>query len=130
MKSSHQKKIKLTVTQVKCDQLYERMLHNRIFEEDLEESFTHSGGPGGQKVNKSATAVCIKHKISGMQVKCQKTRSQGLNRYYARKQLCELVEGQNKDKTSVYSRDISKNRKQKNRRKRRYLKKLNETKKD
>lgn len=130
MANAHHKRIKLTVTQVKCDQLYKRMLHNGIFEEDLEESFVHSGGPGGQKVNKSATAVCIKHKISGMQVKCQRTRSQGLNRYYARKQLCELIEGRNKDETSIHSKEISKKRKQKNRRKRRSLKKLNEIKKD
>ncbi len=130
MSSAHQKRIKLTVTQIKCDQLYERMLRNGIFEEDLEESFVHSGGPGGQKVNKSATSVCIKHKISGIQVKCQKTRSQGLNRYYARKQLCELVEAQNNDKNSIYAKTIAKKQKQKNRRKRRSLKKLSEIKKD
>ena len=61
-------------------------------EEDLEEHFVSSGGPGGQKVNRSATCVCLRHVPAGVEVKMQKARSQSLNRFYARRRLCELIE--------------------------------------
>jgi len=63
-----------------------------ISEDDIRESFIRSGGRGGQKVNKASTCVYLKHIPTGIEVKCQKTRSQGLNRYYARQILCDKVE--------------------------------------
>ncbi len=60
-----------------------------IFEEDLREEFIQSSGKGGQNVNKVATCVYLKHIPSGISIKCQKERSQGLNRYQAR---CLLVQ--------------------------------------
>ncbi|MBU4343603.1 MAG: peptide chain release factor-like protein, partial [Candidatus Omnitrophica bacterium] len=50
-----------------------------IKEADLEEKFIRSSGKGGQKVNKSSTCVYLKHKPTGIEVKCQKERSQVLN---------------------------------------------------
>lgn len=88
-------------------------------EADLEEKFIRSSGPGGQKVNKSATCVYLKHRPSGLEVKMGKERSQGLNRYYARQRLCELLEQQNLGDQSPAALKAEKIRKQKERRKRR-----------
>ena len=88
-------------------------------EADLEEKFIRSSGPGGQKVNKSATCVYLKHRPTGLEVKMGKERSQGLNRYYARKRLCELLENQTLGDQSPAALEAEKIRKQKQRRKRR-----------
>ena len=64
----------------------------RIREEDIEEHFIRSSGPGGQNVNKVATCVLIIHRPTGVQVKCQSERSQYLNRVKARELLSrELI---------------------------------------
>jgi len=52
-------------------------------------------------------------------VKVQKSRSQGLNRYYARKQMCELLENKLLGKESPEAKKIEQIRKQKDRRRRR-----------
>jgi protein subunit release factor B len=88
-------------------------------EADLEETFVRSGGAGGQHVNKTSTCVHLKHLPTGLAVKVQKSRSQGLNRFYARRQLCELLENQQLGKDSPEAKRIEKIRKQKNRRRRR-----------
>ncbi len=63
-----------------------------VFEKDLEEQFVRSSGPGGQNVNKLATCVILTHRPSGIRVKCQKERSQALNRITAREILCGKIE--------------------------------------
>ena len=113
------------VSQSKNITLQERMLKNGIYEDDLEESFIHSSGPGGQNVNKTSTCVLLIHKNSGLRVKCSKTRRQGLNRYYARKQLCELIEEQILGEKSAASQKINKAIKQKDRRRRKASRKYN-----
>jgi len=107
------------VTERKAGELGRRMAGCGLFEDDIEESFVRSSGPGGQKVNKSATCVHLSHRPSGLAVKMQKSRSQGLNRYYARKRLCEMLENELLGKESPEARKLSKIRKQKDRRKRR-----------
>jgi len=72
--------------------LLERMSRLGIKDSDLEEKFVRSQGKGGQKVNKSATCVYLKHLPSGLEVKCQKERSQALNRFLARRILVEKLE--------------------------------------
>ncbi len=62
-----------------------------ITESDLEERFTRSSGSGGQHVNKTSTCVHLTHKPTGIEVKCMKERSQGLNRFLARRELAEKV---------------------------------------
>ena len=90
-----------------------------VRETELEEKFIRSGGAGGQKVNKTSTCVYLKHIPTGLAVKVQKSRSQGLNRFYARRQLCELIENKTLGKDSPEAKRIEKIRKQKGRRKRR-----------
>jgi len=107
------------VTPQKADALRARMDACRLYEQDLDESFVRSGGPGGQKVNRTSTCVYLKHRPTGLEVKMQQTRSQLLNRYYARKRMCELLEAKFLGNASPESRVQEKIRKQKARRRRR-----------
>ena len=90
-----------------------------IREEDLDESFVHSGGKGGQNVNKVATCVVLVHRPSGTFVKCQRERSQGANRLIARALLADKIEEQRLGKQSARQQEAEKVRRQKRRRSRR-----------
>jgi protein subunit release factor B len=58
----------------------------------LEETFARSAGPGGQNVNKVATAVTLRYRPSGISVTVQDSRSQAQNRKLARERLLDAVE--------------------------------------
>ncbi|MBN1818756.1 MAG: peptide chain release factor-like protein [Sedimentisphaerales bacterium] len=107
------------VTPQKARALIERMEACGLKEGDLEEKFVRSSGPGGQKVNKTATCVVLTHVPSGLTVKMQKDRSQRLNRFYARRRMCELLEEKQWGNRSPQARQIARIRKQKDRRRRR-----------
>lgn len=111
--------IKFGITDKKTTALIDRMQRCAIDEHDLEENFVRASGPGGQKVNKTSTCVVLKHNPTGIIVKMGKERSQPLNRYYARKRLCELIEEKQLGKKSPQAIAQNKIRKQKQRRKRR-----------
>lgn len=96
--------------------LYEKMSALDIKEEDIEESFVRSGGRGGQNVNKTSTCVYLRHLPTGVDVKCQKERSQSLNRYHARVILLEKIERLIKGKESEHIQAIEKIRRQKRKR--------------
>jgi peptide chain release factor len=72
--------------------LLAKMSKLKIFAKDISETFIHSGGKGGQNINKVATCVQLIHKPSGIIVKCQKTRQQVLNRYLAYSLLAKKIE--------------------------------------
>jgi protein subunit release factor B len=74
------------------DSIEQRMTRVGIREADLEESFARSSGPGGQNVNKVATAVTLRHVPSGISVSVQDSRSQAVNRKLARERLLEAIE--------------------------------------
>src|SRR5437588_11725364 len=74
------------------DSVEQRMVRLNIRETDLEESFARSSGPGGQNVNKVATAVTLRHCPSGTSVTVQDSRSQALNRKLARERLLDVIE--------------------------------------
>ena len=62
--------------------------------EDIVEKFMTSGNKGGQKANKSSTAVYLKHLPTGIEVKCKETRERELNRFLARRTLAYKIEEQ------------------------------------
>ena len=72
--------------------LKNKMNSLNIYEKDIEEKFIKGSGRGGQKINKSSSCVFLKHKPTGITIKCRKYRDLNLNRYLARKQLCEQIE--------------------------------------
>ena len=100
-------------------QLLARVSGLAIIEADIEESFVRSGGHGGQNVNKTSTCVMLHHRPSGVQVKCQETRQQGLNRYMARKLLADKIEELREGRRSALQQADEKIRRQKRRRSRR-----------
>ena len=74
------------------DALAERMQRLNIRDVDLEETFARSSGPGGQNVNKVASAVTLRHRPSGISVTVQDSRSQAVNRKLARERLLDAIE--------------------------------------
>ena len=74
------------------DALAERMQRLDIRDVDLEETFARSSGPGGQNVNKVATAVTLRHGPSEISVTVQDSRSQAVNRKLAREGLLDAIE--------------------------------------
>lgn len=108
---------KFPVTERKERELLKEMENLGIFESDLEEKFIKSSGHGGQKINKTSTGVYLKHIPTGIEVKCTKERSQGLNRFFARRYLVEKL----KEKLGLptdKSREIDRIRRRKQRAKR------------
>jgi protein subunit release factor B len=77
---------------MKKDFVVERMARLGIHDVDLEETFARSSGPGGQNVNKVATAVTLRHCPSGVSVTVQDSRSQAVNRKLARERLLDAIE--------------------------------------
>ena len=74
------------------DVLADRMRKLHIREDDLEENFGRSRGPGGQNVNKVSTAVTLRHLPTGISVTVQDSRSQAVNRKLARERLLDALE--------------------------------------
>ncbi|MBX3723326.1 MAG: peptide chain release factor-like protein [Turneriella sp.] len=89
--------VSLPVSSGKIAALEARMAKLGIREAELVEAFIRSGGKGGQNVNKVSTAVRLSHKASGLDIKCNTHRTQGLNRYAARVMLCEKLEQRERD---------------------------------
>lgn len=80
----------------KKEQLQRRMRALGIDEDDLIEKFVRGTGSGGQKINKTSSTVYLKHEPSGIEIKCQAGRSQAVNRFQARTELCDQLEARRK----------------------------------
>ena len=96
-----------------------RMIKLGILTEDITEKFIRGSGSGGQKINKTASCVYLKHIPTGIEVKCQAERSRELNRFIARKELCETYQEKILGIQSARQQAREKIRRQKRRRSRR-----------
>jgi protein subunit release factor B len=94
-------------------QLARRMAELGVTEEDLEESFARSAGPGGQNVNKTETCVILVHRPSGLQVRCQDSRQQAFNRFRARQLLLDKIVEARREREAAERSRIEKLRRQK-----------------
>ena len=100
------------VSPEKAQALRERMARLGIRESDLEENFVKGSGAGGQKINKTSSCVWLRHKPSGIEVKCQWERSQALNRFLARRELCDQWEARQRGAASARQQAAEKIRRQ------------------
>jgi len=99
--------------------LSEQMSRLNILERDIIERFIRASGPGGQNVNKVATCVYLKHVPTGIEVKCQRERSQALNRFLARRILVQKIDEVRLGRLSHARQQIEKIRRQKRKRSKR-----------
>ncbi|MBS0604160.1 MAG: peptide chain release factor-like protein [Verrucomicrobia bacterium] len=112
------------ISKEKHDELQERMERLGIKDADLIEKFILGSGKGGQKINKTSSCVYLKHIPSGIEIKCQRDRSREMNRFYARRDLCERLEEKLENKKSERQQAIEKIRRQKRRRSRKAKEKM------
>ncbi|NQT79370.1 MAG: peptide chain release factor-like protein [Candidatus Aminicenantes bacterium] len=111
--------VTFSVSKEKENALSKRMESLGIFEKDIVEKFIRSSGKGGQRVNKVSTCVYLKHLPTKIEVKCQKERSQALNRFLARRILTDKIEKEIRGKESEELQRIEKIRRQKRKRSKR-----------
>ncbi len=117
------------VSPQKIQALEEKIKKLGIHESDFEESFIRSSGKGGQNVNKVSTCVILKHRPTGLDVRCARERSQALNRFLAKRLLVEKIEELYLGRESARRHAIEKIRRQKRKRSKRAKEKMLETKK-
>ena len=95
------------------DDFTNRMKQLGIHEADLEETFARSSGPGGQNVNKVSTAVTLRHRLSGISVTVQDSRSQAFNRKLARERLLDAIENGREERRAAEIAEREKARRRK-----------------
>ncbi|MBS0615539.1 MAG: peptide chain release factor-like protein [Verrucomicrobia bacterium] len=117
------------ITKEKEEGVRRQMLALGIREEDLIEKFILGSGRGGQNLQKTSSCVYLKHIPTGIEVKCQKDRSQAVNRILARRLLCEAIKERIQGEKSKKQHEIEKIRRQKRRRSRKQKQKMLEGKK-
>jgi peptide chain release factor len=114
----------MAISKEKQDALLQRLESLGVREGDLLEKFILGSGSGGQKINKTSSCVYLKHLPTGLEVKCQQDRSREMNRYLARKELCEKIEEIRFQEKSERKKEIEKIRRQKKRRSRKSKEKM------
>ncbi len=119
----------MPVSKEKKEALEKKMEQLKIYEEDLIEKFILGSGSGGQKVNKTSSCVYLKHLPTGIEVKCQQERSREMNRFFARRELCEKIAYHIHQEKTKKQKEREKIRQQKKRRSRRLKQKILDEKK-
>ncbi len=114
----------MSVSDDKQQQLALRMEKLGIFDKDLVEKFILGSGKGGQKVNKTSSCVYLHHLPSGIEIKCQRNRSREMNRFLARRDLCDRFEERVLKVKTDKQHALEKIRRQKKRRTRRQQEKM------
>lgn len=112
------------VNKEKWEKLSDFMAKLQVHETDLIEKFIIGSGKGGQKLHKTASTVYLKHIPSGLEIKCQESRSREDNRYFARIRLCEKLHAQVTDEKTKEQQKNEKLKRQKKRRSRRAKQKI------
>ena len=112
------------ITKDKWDKLADWMIQLDINETALIEKFIIGSGRGGQNLHKTASTVYLKHLPSGLEIKCQESRSREDNRYFARMRLCEKLHSMISDEKTKAQQKIEKTKRQKKRRSRRAKQKM------
>lgn len=110
------------ISQSKWNLLRELMNKLYINENDIIENFIKGSGSGGQKINK--TSSCVQLLYKKIDIRCQKTRSQADNRFWARRELCERVSIEVNENLNRKKREIEKIRRQKKKKSQRIKKKI------
>jgi protein subunit release factor B len=81
---------------------------------DVDERFIRGSGPGGQKINKTSSSVWLRHRPTGIEVRCQRERSQAVNRELAWTELCVKLEERNRAEAAarqdVQAKNLRRNR--------------------
>jgi protein subunit release factor B len=101
------------VSPEKIAALEQSMASLGIREEDLLEKFVRGSGSGGQKINKTSNCVFLKHLPTGVCIKCQIDRSREMNRFLARRELCDQLDAIRQGKAIAKTQAIEKLRRQK-----------------
>ena len=101
------------VSPEKIAALEQSMASLGIREEDLLEKFVRGSGSGGQKINKTSNCVFLKHLPTGICIKCQIDRSREMNRFLARRELCNQIDAIRQGKATAKTQAIEKLRRQK-----------------
>lgn len=93
-------------------QIQERLSRLRVRVEDVDERFVRGSGPGGQKINKTSSTVWLRHRPTGIEVRCQAERSQAANREVAWQELCEKLESRAREQaeTATQARELERRR--------------------
>ncbi|MBK7551545.1 MAG: peptide chain release factor-like protein [Syntrophaceae bacterium] len=104
--------------------LLDRMERLGVAESDFRETFVRSSGPGGQKVNKTSSCVQLVHLPTGLSVKCQRERSQAMNRFLARRLLLDRIEKLRRGVVEAERDRVEKIRRQKRKRSKRAKEKM------
>ncbi len=81
--------------------ILEKMAAAGLRAEDVDERFVRGTGPGGQKINKVSSTVWLRHRPTGLEVRCQRERSQSVNRMEAWSDLCEKLTARRKAGTDA-----------------------------
>ena len=82
-------------------QIDERLAHLGVNKAEVDEQFVRGSGPGGQKINKTSSTVWLRHRPTGIEVRCQRERSQAANREIAWQELCAKLEARKRAAAAV-----------------------------